>query len=164
MSTSPTDRRRFLLRLAAWLGLVPTWRGASAARKPKPATPPPGDPTTLSAVPAGDFRQALHQALGGKTWQPSPDVLMQVPQLAENCAIVPVTVASRLPDTRRLLIFAEKNPGPLLAEFHFQSGADPWVSLRLKLNASGPVLAIAESAGRYYGVVVPVKVMVGGCG
>jgi sulfur-oxidizing protein SoxY len=106
----------------------------------------------------------LRQALGGQNWEPSPDVLIQVPPLAENGAIVPITVESRLPGTRRLLILAGNNPGPLLAEFRFEPGADPWVSLRLKLNASGPVLAIAEASGRFHGAEVPVKVMVGGCG
>jgi len=162
--TPATDRRRFLIRLAAWLGLALAGRGALAARKPKLANPPPAGPSSASSFPAGDLRQALRQALGGQAWAPSPDVLIQVPPLAENGAIVPVTVESRLPGTRRLLILAEKNPGPLLAEFRFEPGADPWVSLRLKLNASGPVLAIAEASGRFYGAEVPVKVMVGGCG
>ena len=162
--TPATGRRRFLLRLAAWLGLALTGRGALAERKPKPANPPPAGPATPSAFPAGDLRQVLRQALGGQNWEPSPDVLIQVPPLAENGAIVPVTVESRLPGTRRLLILAGNNPGPLLAEFRFEPGADPWVSLRLKLNASGPVLAIAEASGRFHGAEVPVKVMVGGCG
>lgn len=159
-----TDRRRFLIRLAAWVGLLLTGRGALAARQTKPVNPAPAGPSSPSFFPAGDLRQVLRQALGGQTWEPSPDVLIQVPPLAENGAIVPVTVESRLPGTRRLLILAGNNPGPLLAEFRFEPGADPWVSLRLKLNASGPVLAIAEASGRFHGAEVPVKVMVGGCG
>ena len=51
-----------------------------------------------------------------------------------------------------------------LAEFLLEPGADPWVSVRVKLNETGPVLAIAESAGHYYGVQTSVRVMVGGCG
>lgn len=78
--------------------------------------------------------------------------------------MVPITIESLLPDTRRILIFAEKNPAPLLAEFWFEPGADPWVSLRLKLNETGPVLVITEAGGRFYGVTADVRVMVGGCG
>ncbi len=106
----------------------------------------------------------VSEALHGQPWQASDAIKLEVPQLAENGAIVPVSVESLLPDTRRLLIFAEKNPAPLLAEFHFESGADRWVSLRVKLNESGPVLAIAEADGRYYGFQTTVRVMVGGCG
>lgn len=107
---------------------------------------------------------AIAEALAGKGWTASVEVRLEVPPLAENGAIVPITVESRLPDTRRILVFAARNPGPLLAQFHFEPGAEAWVSLRIKLNESGPVLAVAESGGKFYGVEQPVKVMLGGCG
>lgn len=114
--------------------------------------------------PSTDFNQVITQALNRQTWQPTDAIQLDVPQLAENGAIVPLTIESHLPDTRRLLIFAEKNPGPLLAEFHFEPGVSPWASLRVKLNESGPVLLIAESEGQYYGTETTVKVLLGGCG
>lgn len=109
------------------------------------------------------FANILKQALHDAPWTLSTDVILDVPQLAENGAIVPVTIESLVPETRRILVFAENNPGPLLAEFLFERNADPWVSLRLKLNESGPVLAIAEAGGHFYGVSADVRVMVGGC-
>ena len=114
--------------------------------------------------PSTDFNQVITQALNRQTWQPTDAIQLDVPQIAENGAIVPITVESLLPNTRRILIFAEKNPGPLLAEFQLEPGADPWVSLRVKLNETGPVLAVVEAAGKYYGHAMPVKVMLGGCG
>lgn len=77
----------------------------------------------------GDLNQAIQQALKGRSWQPSDAIKLEVPQLAENGAIVPITVESLLPDSRRILIFAEKNPNPLLAEFNLKPGFDAWVSL-----------------------------------
>jgi sulfur-oxidizing protein SoxY len=106
----------------------------------------------------------MHQALNGQSWQPSDAVKFEVPQIAENGAIVPISVESIVPNTRRILIFAEKNPRPFLAEFQLETGADPWVSLRVKLNESGPVLAIVDADGQYSGTQKPVRVMVGGCG
>jgi sulfur-oxidizing protein SoxY len=106
----------------------------------------------------------LATALAGKSWQVSESVRLQVPQIAENGAIVPITVESRLPGTRHILIVAEKNPGPLIAEFTFEEGVDAWVSTRIKLNNSGPVLAIAETAGQFHGTQIEVRVMKGGCG
>ncbi len=147
--------RRHVLRLLGGFGLLLPLR--TLARAGGRTVPPP-------APAAGDFRLALATALQGHGWTASDQVLLEVPLLAENGAIVPLTVESRLPDTRRLLVFAERNPGPLLAEFQLEAGADPWLSLRVKLNDSGPLLAIAESGGRYYGTQVEVKVMVGGCG
>lgn len=124
-----------------------------------------GDPLGRDRQPGGDaLRQALAVALAGKTWAESGAVILEIPQLAENGAIVPVTVQSRLPNTGRILIFAEKNPNPLLAQFRFEPGTEPWVSLRLKLNDTGPVLAIAESEGAFFGAQKWVRVMVGGCG
>lgn len=144
------DRRRSLRTLLALsFGLAWPFRGGAAAGSGAGRREP--------------FEQALASALGDAPWVESDRIRIEVPELAENGAIVPITVASSLPATRRILIFAARNPGPLLAEFHFEESAEPWVSLRLKLNESGPVLAIAESGGRYYGHRQYVKVMVGGC-
>ncbi len=151
-------RRRFLRLLTLLASLGPGWLAAAAARRRALPAAGPSFPV------AGSLEQALAAALKGQGWQASDAVRLELPPLAENGAIVPVTVESRLPDTRRILIFAEKNPGPLLAEFQFAPGADAWVSLRLKLNDSGPVLAIAETGSGYFGTQTVVKVMVGGCG
>lgn len=118
----------------------------------------------VSRPAAGDFQQALVKALGGQPWRLSDAVRLEIPPLAENGAIVPITVESLLPATRRILVFARNNPDPLLAEFLFEPGMDPWVALRVKLNATGPVLAIVEAAGQFHGAETLVKVMVGGCG
>lgn len=147
------SRRGFLRRVAGWMAAASLWRPASGQPKAPPAAPQPDA-----------LRKALAEALHGQDWTESGQITLDVPQVAENGAIVPVTVESRLPDTQSIFLFAERNPGPLLARFDFEPGADAWVSLRVKLNESGPVLAVAESQGRFYGVVRPVRVMVGGCG
>ncbi|MDD1649204.1 MAG: hypothetical protein LUO80_02255 [Methylococcaceae bacterium] len=145
--------------LLGWLAWTSGWNRALAAGPPNRVQPP-----SARRPAAGDIDQALALVLGGRAWLPNDAVRMEIPQLAENGAIVPITVESRLPDTRRILVFAEKNPDPLLAEFHFEPGADPWVTLRLKLNETGPVLAIVESGGQFHGAKTIVKVMLGGCG
>lgn len=116
------------------------------------------------AIQGEAFRKALAEALRGQPWTESTAVTLEIPPVAENGAIVPATVESRLPSTTRILLFAERNPGPLLAQFRFEPDTDGWVSLRLKLNESGPVLAIAESEGRFFRTRKMVRVMVGGCG
>jgi sulfur-oxidizing protein SoxY len=156
-----SERRRFVGRLLVSM-ITGTWlaRLTHAAATPIQQTPPP-----LPNLPApGDFRQALATALAGKSWQVSESVRLQVPQIAENGAIVPITVESQLPNTGRILVFAEQNPGPRIAEFMFEPGTDAWISLRIKLNDSGRVLAIAESEGQFHGAQADVRVMKGGCG
>lgn len=149
------SRRIFLKGLAGLAALAAGWSGGAGARPKAPAEP---------AADGGRFERVLAEALNGRSWAESEAVILEVPQLAENGAIVPITVESRLPNTERILIFAEKNPGPLLARFRFEPGTDGWVSLRIKLNETGPVLAVAESEGKFYGTRKSVKVMVGGCG
>ena len=157
MKGTHSPRRRWLIQLSGlMLGLLSRQVLAVGRKTP--------ELTTEGTLSNSDFRHVLAKALNGQTWQPSNAIQLDVPQVAENGAIVPITLESHLPNTRRLLIFAEKNPGPLLAEFHFESGVSPWASLRVKLNESGPVLVIAESEGRFYGTQTSIKVMMGGCG
>jgi sulfur-oxidizing protein SoxY len=154
-SFTAAGRRRVLRLLAGMVALTGFGSRLQAAQKRK---------SVESPLPADGLPEALAHALGGQQWKPSSSVTIELPQIAENGAIVPITIESRLPGTRRILLFAEHNPGPLLAEFEFASGADPWVSLRVKLNESGPVLAIAESNSEFFGARVEVTVMRGGCG
>jgi sulfur-oxidizing protein SoxY len=153
-------RRRSLLTLFCGLPAIILVRGAHATSEARR----PAVVASEDTLAPGDLKQAIHKALQGQSWQPSDAVKLDVPQMAENGAIVPISVESLLPNTRRILIFAERNPGPLLAEFNLKPVSDAWVSLRVKLNDNGPVLAIAESSGRYYGAQTYVRVMVGGCG
>ena len=153
-----SGRRRWLAQVTGLIVAGMHGSALSAASRRSPQIP--SEPRSS----ATDFNQVISRALDGRAWEPSDAVRLEVPQLAENGAIVPITVESRLPNTRRILIFAEKNPGPLLAEFLLEPGADPWVSLRVKLNESGPLLAVIESNSNYYGSQTTVKVMLGGCG
>ncbi len=151
-SLAARSRRGFLRSLAGLAAWAVAWRPLhGAAKPPKPAE-------------SDAYGKALALALNGQGWNESDQIGLEVPELAENGAIVPITVESRLPNTGGIWIFAEKNPGPLLARFDFQPGTEGWVSLRVKLNESGPVLVIAESEGKFYGASRRVKVMVGGCG
>jgi len=110
------------------------------------------------------FSRLLADVLAGASWAETDQIALDVPDLAENGAIVPISVESRLPNTSRMLIFVEKNPTPLAAQIRFEPGADGFASLRLKMNETSPILVIAESEGKFFGTQKTVKVMVGGCG
>lgn len=157
MLTICSSRRAWLAQVSALMLGLSVRQSLGAGLK----TPSNGEGKSPLST---DFNQVITRTLNGQTWQQTDAIKLDVPQFAENGAIVPITVESLLPNTRRILIFAEKNPGPLLAEFQLEPGADPWVSLRVKLNETGPVLAVVKVAGKYYGHAMPVKVMLGGCG
>ena len=47
----------------------------------------------------------------------SKDVTLTAPDIAENGAVVPMAVASTLPNLKHLLVLVEKNPSSLVAKF-----------------------------------------------
>ena len=147
-----TDKRLFLKFLAGGF-LLQSTRGLALS---------PG--VHREGSPSGLLDETLRVELQGQVAQPSDQVILEIPLIAEDGAVVPVTMKSQLPMTSRLLLFAEKNPGPLLSAFKFYPDMEPFVSIRVKLNASGPVIAIAESEGRFYSASKEVTVRVGGCG
>ena len=94
----------------------------------------------------------------------SKDLMLKVPDIAENGAVVPVDIVSNIPNTSSIAILVEKNPFPLSAQFDFANGALPEVSARLKLSQTSMVKAVAKADGKFYTVQKEVKVTVGGCG
>ena len=152
METRPINKgvtRRHALRILSFLTLPSQlFRFANAVTVPTEAS----------------LEDALRQVLKGSNWTPSDLIKLEIPRTAENGSNVPVTVESLIPGTQRMHVFAERNPGPLLATFEFGASADPWISTRLKLNESGRVIVIAEAKGQFFAVEAPVRVVVGGCG
>ena len=63
-----------------------------------------------------------------------------------------------------IAILAEKNPTPLIANFMFSNGAEPYVITRIKMAETAEVRAIVKAGGKYYSVGKKVEVSLGGCG
>ena len=95
---------------------------------------------------------------------PSNDLAVEVPQIAENGAVVPIEISSAIPGTTAITVVIDKNPFPLIARFDFKEGALPFVKLNVKMNETSDVRVLAEAAGRHYVTTREVKVTIGGCG
>ncbi|MDP1537618.1 MAG: thiosulfate oxidation carrier protein SoxY [Burkholderiales bacterium] len=102
--------------------------------------------------------------LGATNLIESKDITITAPDIAENGAIVPIAVTSRIPNTQSISIVAEKNPFPLAASFEISAGGEGYVSTRVKMGQTSDVRAIVKADGKYYTAVKEVKVTVGGCG
>jgi sulfur-oxidizing protein SoxY len=116
---------------------------------------------------AGFESKALSDAvknLGAGNLIESRDIAITAPDIAENGAVVPVAVTSRIPNTQSISLLAEKNPFPLAATFDIASGAEPYASVRIKMAQTSNVRAVVKADGKYYTAVKEVKVTVGGCG
>jgi sulfur-oxidizing protein SoxY len=116
-----------------------------------------------AAFGAGTPAEALKQ-IGAANAVPSKDILVKLPDVAENGAAVPIEVTSKIPNTQSIAIVADKNPFPLLASFEFSNNAEAYASTRIKLAGTTDVRVIAAAGGRHFVAVREVKVVTGGCG
>jgi sulfur-oxidizing protein SoxY len=104
------------------------------------------------------------KAMGGSAPTESKDIQINSPDIAENGAVVPFTIASKLPRTEQVALLVEKNPYILAASFNIPEGTEPWVNTRVKMGQTSNVIALVKADGKYYYTVKEVKVTLGGCG
>jgi sulfur-oxidizing protein SoxY len=151
-------RRKFLtvtggataLLAAAATGLLKSGSAAAASRNE-------------GAFAAKAVAEAL-KSLGAANPIESKDITITAPDIAENGAVVPIAVTSKIPNTQSIAIIAEKNPFPLAANFELSGGGEPYVSTRLKMGQTSNVRAVVKADGKFYTTVKEVKITVGGCG
>jgi len=110
-----------------------------------------------------DARQALTELLGTDRTEPSDRITLNLPEIAENGAVVPVTVATTLDDVESISIVVEKNPRPLAASLDLMSRALPEVSTRIKMAETSRVMAVVKTGAGIYSTSKDVKVTIGGC-
>jgi sulfur-oxidizing protein SoxY len=105
------------------------------------------------------------KALGGAASAQSKDItFVATPDIAENGAVVPIGVASAVPNTSAIAILIEKNPNVLAAMFEIPAGTEPAVSTRVKMGTSSNVYALVKADGKFYVASKEIKVTLGGCG
>ncbi len=104
------------------------------------------------------------RSLGTPGAQASGDIVIEAPQIAENGAVVPIEVTSKIPGTTSLAVLVEKNPYPLVAKFDFTDGALPFVKVNAKMGETSDVRVVATAGGKHYTATREIKVTIGGCG
>jgi len=98
-------------------------------------------------------------------------IKLDLPTIAENGLVVPLSFEVESPMTeadyvRSVTFFAEGNPNPQIAAFHFTPmSPKASASIRIRLAQTQNVVAFAEmSNGDVYTTKKEVKVTIGGCG
>jgi sulfur-oxidizing protein SoxY len=105
------------------------------------------------------------KAYGASAPVESKDVTLTAPNIAENGAVVPMAVASTLPNVKALLVMVEKNPNTLVAKFDVSDAVEPAFSTRAKMGQTSDVYAVAITIDNMsYFAMKEVKVSLGGCG
>jgi sulfur-oxidizing protein SoxY len=104
------------------------------------------------------------KALGGAGVAESKDITITAPDIAENGAVVPVGVTSKIANTQNVYILVEKNPNMLAAGFGIPQGTEANVSTRIKMGQTSNVLALVKANNQFFVASKEVKVTLGGCG
>jgi sulfur-oxidizing protein SoxY len=104
------------------------------------------------------------KALYGKTAEASDKVKLDAPEIAENGAVVPVSVTTTLPDVTSISFLVSENPVVLVASYKIPAGTMPSIANRIKMAKTSNVIVVVEAGGKVYSTTKEVKVTVGGCG
>jgi sulfur-oxidizing protein SoxY len=116
------------------------------------------------AFDADESDAAIKALVGDKPLVKSTDIVLKVPDIAENGAVVPVTVTTTIEDVQRISLIVDENPNPLSASFRLLPGSVADISTRVKMGASSDVRAIVETQTTAFYTTKNVKVTIGGCG
>lgn len=112
---------------------------------------------------SGEVNAALGALIGPVEIIPDPRVTLDVPDFAENGAVVRVVLGTRLQGADSFILVSEPNPFPLIAHFHLTPRSRGPITTRIRMGGSGDVIAIVRAGGRYYGARRHVRVAAGGC-
>jgi sulfur-oxidizing protein SoxY len=108
---------------------------------------------------------AVLKALGASAPVASSDVTITGPEIADSGVSVMVGFGTTLPNVKRLLLLVEKNPSTLVASFQLSPVVESQFSLRIKMNQSSDVYAVALTQdGKAFFAKRDIKVTIGGCG
>jgi sulfur-oxidizing protein SoxY len=110
-----------------------------------------------------DSNEAI-KLLYGRTAEPSDKIKLDAPEIAENGAVVPVSVATTLAEVTTISFVVPENPNPLAAYYKIPQGTMPNVANRLKMAKTSNIIVIVEAGGKLYSASREVKVTIGGCG
>ncbi len=125
--------------------------------------------TVLAAWPKNAFEAksvdtALNALFGASSLQGSDKIKIKAPDIAENGAVVPVSVDASIDGIEAISILAEKNANPLTSTYHLGPGAEGYVATRIKMGKTSSVIAVVKAGGKLYSTGKEVKVTIGGCG
>ena len=143
------QRRSFLLGMLTLIALAPVKVWAALWNK-----------TAFEAVKINDATRSLNISAE----IPTQNIVIIAPDRAENGAIVQVEVHSKIENTEAIAILVEHNPTPLIANFMFSNGAEPFVITRIKMAETSDLKIIVKSGTQYFTRSKNIIVLENGCG
>lgn len=117
-----------------------------------------------AAFEATSLETALSEAFGNASIADSSDIKLNVPDIAENGAVVPVRATSNIAGTESISFIVANNNTPLTASFILSDRCQGFAGTRIKMGKTSDVIAVVKAKGKYYKTSSEVKVTIGGCG
>ena len=117
-----------------------------------------------AAFEATDVNGGVSALFGSSGMDKSDKIKIKAPDIAENGAVVPVSVTTGIDGVSSISIFADKNATPLTADFQLGPGTEGYVSTRIKMGKTANVIAVVKAGDKLYSSSKEVKVTIGGCG
>jgi len=111
-----------------------------------------------------DSMSAAMKGIAGSDQATDGDIDIKAPDIAENGAVVPVTVSTSISGVESISILAAENGNPLTSSYMLGANTEGFVSTRIKMGKTSDVIALVKADGKLYSSRKEVKVTIGGCG
>ena len=109
--------------------------------------------------------ELLNSLTNSTTPIPSQDIHIKAPEIAENGAVVPITVNASIDNVTSISIIVDNNPSPLTSSFNINPQLEAYVSTRVKMAKSSNIIAlVGTNNSEYFTASKNIKVTIGGCG
>ena len=108
--------------------------------------------------------EAIKILNGSASTSNSKDITVEAPDIAENGAVVSVTIKTKLANVEKISVFVPENASPLTSSYVLSKQTDGFVTGRIKMRKTSDVIAVVKAGGKLYTAKKPVKVTLGGCG
>lgn len=117
-----------------------------------------------SAFQAKSITALTSELFGNLPIEDSDAIDFRIPDIAENGAVVPVTVSTDIEGVKQICVVVENNPNPLSAVFNISEHCAADVSTRIKIGDSSMAHAMVKTGDKVLRASKEVKVTIGGCG
>ena len=95
----------------------------------------------------------------------SDAIHIKAPEIAENGAVVPITVDASIANVNKISILVDNNPSPLTSSYDINTQLEAYMSTRVKMAKSSNIIAIVSTTdNKYFTATKSIKVTIGGCG
>lgn len=116
-----------------------------------------------SAFAAKSIDDGLKALFGSTSHTESSDINIKAPDIAENGAVVPITVSTGMA-AESISVLIAANPVPLGCTYALGGSTLGFVSTRVKMGKTSDLIVVVKSGGKLHSAKKTVKVTIGGCG